>query len=185
MPQSQVTELSRPSPRPIAHPLASMVSSLGVPIEHFKIERSATRVHRVRDAYLEPLGSSGLRSDLIETLNVACPLGKLGRTPVATRTDRGGIFPDDRTAPSAARLRTFRGLWGHHFGDTRGAFAAFAATLGRRCHRMDSISGAQADLLNALYQANHTGLLAGQLGAPYFIPQHQNESAVRESRHPA
>lgn len=35
---------------------------------------------------------------------------------------------------------------------------------------MDSISGAQADLLNALYQANHTGLLAGQLGAPYFIP---------------
>ena len=44
MPQSQVTELSRPSPRPIAHPLASMVSSLGVPIEHFKIERSAARV---------------------------------------------------------------------------------------------------------------------------------------------
>jgi len=69
---------------------------------------------------------------------------------------------------------------------------------------MDSISGAQADLLNALYQASHTGLLAGQLGAPYFIPtfvvplllithglafrillQHQNESAVRESQHPA
>ena len=89
-------------------------------------------------------------------------------------------------------------------GDPRGAFAAFAATLGRRCHRMDSISGAQADFRNALYQANHTGLLAGQLGAPYFIPtlvvplllithglafrilrQHQNESAVRESRHPA
>jgi hypothetical protein len=106
-----------------------------------------------------------------------------------------------------AFAHSFRGLWGHHFGDTRGAFAAFAAfaaTLGRRCHRMDSISGAQADLLNALYQANHTGLLAGQLGAPYFIPtlvvplllithglafrillQHQNESAVRESRHPA
>ena len=131
-------------------------------------------------------------------------LGKLGRTPVATITDRGGLFPDDRTAPSAARLRTFRGLWGHHFGDTRVAFAAFAATWGRRCHRMDSISGAQADLLNALYQANHTGLLAGQLGGPYFIStsvvpllliahglafrillQQQNESAVRESRHPA
>jgi hypothetical protein len=78
MPQSQVTELSRPSPRPIAHPLASMVSSLGVPIEHFKIERSATRVYRVRDAYLEPLGSSASRSDLIETLNVACPTWKMG-----------------------------------------------------------------------------------------------------------
>jgi hypothetical protein len=61
-----------------------------------------------------------------------------------------------------------------------------------------------ADLLNAFYQANHAGLLAGQLGAAYFIPtfvvplllithglafrillQRQNESAVRESRHPA
>lgn len=27
-----------------------------------------------------------------------------------------------------------------------------------------------ADLLNAFYQANHSGLLAGQLGAAYFIP---------------
>ena len=58
-----------------------------------------------------------------------------------------------------------------------------------------------ADLFNAFYQANHTGLLAGQLGATYFIPtlivplllithglafrillQHQNESVMRESR---
>jgi hypothetical protein len=57
-----------------------------------------------------------------------------------------------------------------------------------------------ADLLNAFYQANHAGLLAGQLGAAYFIPtvvvplllithglvfrillQHQNESTVRTS----
>jgi hypothetical protein len=27
-----------------------------------------------------------------------------------------------------------------------------------------------ADLLNAFYQANNAGLLAGQLGATYFIP---------------
>jgi hypothetical protein len=59
-----------------------------------------------------------------------------------------------------------------------------------------------ADLLNAFYQANHAGLLAGQLGAAYFIPtfvvplllithglafrilvRPQNESAMRESRH--
>jgi len=61
-----------------------------------------------------------------------------------------------------------------------------------------------ADLLNAFYQANHAGLLAGQLGATYFILtfvvplllithgiafrtllQHQNEPAMQESRHPA
>ena len=58
-----------------------------------------------------------------------------------------------------------------------------------------------ADLLNAFYQANHAGLLAGQLGAAYFIPtlvvplllithglafrillQPQNVSAVQETR---
>ena len=57
------------------------------------------------------------------------------------------------------------------------------------------------DLFNAFYQANHAGLMAGQLGATYFIPtlivplllithglgfrvllQHQNVSAVQESR---
>jgi hypothetical protein len=59
-----------------------------------------------------------------------------------------------------------------------------------------------ADLLNAFYQANHAGLMAGQLGATYFIPtlivplllithglafrillQHQSVSAVQENRH--
>jgi hypothetical protein len=59
-----------------------------------------------------------------------------------------------------------------------------------------------ADLFNAFYQANHAGLMAGQLGATYFIPtfivplllithaiafrillQHQTVSAVEESRH--
>ena len=58
-----------------------------------------------------------------------------------------------------------------------------------------------ADLFNAFYQANYAGLMAGQLGATYFIPtlivplllithglgfrillQHQNVSAVQQSR---
>ena len=61
-----------------------------------------------------------------------------------------------------------------------------------------------ADLFNAFYQGYANGLLAGQLGAAYFIPtfvvplllithglmfrillQHQKQSAVRESPHPA
>ncbi len=59
-----------------------------------------------------------------------------------------------------------------------------------------------ADLFNAFYQANHAGLVAGQLGATYFIPtfivplllithalgfrillQHQTVSAVQQGRH--
>ena len=61
-----------------------------------------------------------------------------------------------------------------------------------------------ADILNAFYQANHSGLLAGQLGAAFFLPtlivplllithglafrillQHQPEPAMQASRHPA
>ena len=60
------------------------------------------------------------------------------------------------------------------------------------------------DLLNAFYQANHAGLLAGQLGATYFIPtlvvplllithgltfrillQHENKSVMHEGREAA
>ena len=59
-----------------------------------------------------------------------------------------------------------------------------------------------ADLLNAFYQANHAGLMAGQLGATYFIPtvivplllithglafrillQHQAQPEMQEGRH--
>ena len=59
-----------------------------------------------------------------------------------------------------------------------------------------------ADLLNVFYQGNHTGLLAGQLGATFFLPtlivplllithglafrillQHQPEPAMQASRH--
>ena len=61
-----------------------------------------------------------------------------------------------------------------------------------------------ADLINAFYQANHAGLLAGQLGAAFFLPtlivplllithalvfrillQHQPEPAMQANRHPA
>ena len=60
-----------------------------------------------------------------------------------------------------------------------------------------------ADILNAFYQANNAGLMAGQLGAAYFIPtlivplllithglafrillQHQSAFALQESRQP-
>ena len=61
-----------------------------------------------------------------------------------------------------------------------------------------------ADILNAFYQANHAGLLAGQLGATFFLPtvivplllithglgfrillQHHPEPAMQQTRHPA
>ena len=42
-----------------------------------------------------------------------------------------------RVTRSAAYFRAFRGLWGHHCGDTCVVFAAITAQHGRRCRRMD------------------------------------------------
>ena len=39
-----------------------------------------------------------------------------------------------------------------------------------------------ADILNAFYQANHAGLLAGQLGAAYFIPTFDCAAAADHAR---
>jgi len=109
-----------------------------------------------------------------------------------------------RVTRFATGLRAFRGLWGHP--------TAILALLSLRS--LPSAAGVAvtwifslwgtADLLNAFYQANHAGLLAGQLGAAYFIPtlivplllithglvfrilvQHQAEPALHESQHAA
>jgi hypothetical protein len=57
-----------------------------------------------------------------------------------------------------------------HCGDAGVAFAAIGAHWGGGSRRMDLQSLGTADLLNAFYRANHAGVLAGQLGATYFIP---------------
>jgi hypothetical protein len=57
-----------------------------------------------------------------------------------------------------------------HCGDAGVAFAAIGAHWGGGCRRVDLQSLGTADLLNAFCQANHAGVLAGQLGATYFIP---------------
>ena len=93
------------------------------------------------------------------------------------------------------------------YGDTVAAILALLSLLllpsavGIAVTWVFSIWGS-ADILNAFYQANHAGLLAGQLEAAFFLPtlvvplllithglgfrillQHQDVSAVQQSRH--
>jgi hypothetical protein len=61
------------------------------------------------------------------------------------------------------------------FGDLTAAILALLALAALRTRSGIALVWAfniwgSADLLNAFYQANGTGLLAGQLGAAYFIP---------------
>src|SRR5262249_31823470 len=75
-----------------------------------------------------------------------------------------------RVTRSAVCLRALRGLWRPHCGDTCLTCADIAAQyIGVVTAWIFNISGT-ADLFNAFYQANHAGLMAGQLGATYFIP---------------
>ncbi len=83
------------------------------------------------------------------------------------------------------------------------ALASLPRTFGLVIAWVFNVWGA-ADLVNAFYQAKHAGLLAGQLGAAYFIPtvfvpllfithglafrillQRPNELAVEEGSRPA
>ena len=110
--------------------------------------------------------------------------------------------PARGVARSPVCLRAFRGLWGPHCSDTRIVGAAIAATWDWLCPRVDLQCLGLSRSLERFLPANHAGLLAGQLGATYFIPtlivplllithvlvfrillQHQGESAVRESCH--
>jgi len=93
------------------------------------------------------------------------------------------------------------------YGDTIAAILALfsllllPSTAGVAAAWIFSVWGS-ADILNAFYQANHAGLLAGQLGAAFFLPtvivplllitnglafrillQHQPAPAMQESRH--
>ena len=94
------------------------------------------------------------------------------------------------------------------YGDIIAAIFALAALLlpsaaGVAAAWIFSVWGS-ADILNAFYQANHAGLLAGQLGAAFFLPtlvvplllithglvfrillEHQTVSAVQQSRQQA
>ena len=107
-----------------------------------------------------------------------------------------------RVTRSANCLRAFRCLRGHHCGDTGDAFTAIAAHRAGAAAAWISTLWGSADILNAFYQANHAGLLAGQLGAAFFLPtvivplllithglafrillQHQAKPAMQESQH--
>ncbi len=65
----------------VAHPFASMLLPLGF-VERTLLASSADRqpVRRVRDAYLEAFADLGSHDELVDTLELACRLGKIART---------------------------------------------------------------------------------------------------------
>ena len=121
----------------------------------------------------------------------------------ARRSSESAFFA---APPSNPRQNSFLQNPGPHCCDAGVGCAAIVAQCSRRYRRMDLQSVGFTDIVNAFYQANHAGLLAGQLGATFFLPtvivplllithglgfrillqhQHRPELSMRDFRHPA
>jgi hypothetical protein len=63
----------------VAHPFASMLLGLGMLRRQLGVGADGPAVARPRDAYLEVFGDLASRAELVEELELACQVGKVGR----------------------------------------------------------------------------------------------------------
>jgi Phosphotransferase enzyme family len=63
----------------VAHPFASMLLGLGMLRRQLQVGPEDPAVVRPRDAYLEVFGDLASRAELVEELELACQVGKVGR----------------------------------------------------------------------------------------------------------
>jgi hypothetical protein len=100
----------------VAHPFASMLLPLGF-VERALLESSGERrpVFRVRDAYLEPFSDLAPHGELVDTLELACRLGKVARALTWLRAldTADPIAIEERWAP--APLETLASLLGDSY----------------------------------------------------------------------
>jgi Phosphotransferase enzyme family len=73
----------------VSHPFASMLVGLGfIQNQILDVEPDDARIVRLRDAYLEPFSGEMPRAELVETLELACRVGKIARSLIWLRTAR-------------------------------------------------------------------------------------------------
>jgi phosphotransferase family enzyme len=63
----------------VAHPFASMLVALGYLRQHLGVSLDHPRVLRLRDAYLDVFSDLGPHPERVETLQIACRVGKIAR----------------------------------------------------------------------------------------------------------
>lgn len=63
----------------VAHPFSSMLVALGWAQRQLKADLDAPSVHRIRDAYLQVFSDLAPHGELVETLELACRVGKVAR----------------------------------------------------------------------------------------------------------
>ena len=94
----------------IAHPFAAML----VPLGYLQYRFGDEPLGRARDAYLGVFADRGPHAELVETLELACRVGKIARTltwdrAIRTAREQGeAIDPDWATAPAETLERLLR-----------------------------------------------------------------------------
>jgi hypothetical protein len=84
----------------VAHPFASMLIPIGYMRQHLSVSLDHPSVLRLRDAYLRAFSDLGPHAELVETLQIACRLGKIARALTWDRAlatqgyDQAGEFAD-------------------------------------------------------------------------------------------
>jgi hypothetical protein len=92
----------------VAHPFASMLLGLGMIGLQLEVPSDDPAVIRPRDAYLEVFGDLASHAELVEKLELACRVGKVGR---ALSWDRAMRLQGEETGEFAdAPLRALGSL---------------------------------------------------------------------------
>jgi len=98
----------------VAHPFASMLLGLGMLHLQLGVGPDDPAVTRPRDAYLEVFGDLASHAELVEELELACQVGKVGRALSWHRAlrmgggEEAGEFAD---APLRALASLLSGSW--------------------------------------------------------------------------
>jgi aminoglycoside phosphotransferase (APT) family kinase protein len=87
----------------VAHPFAAMLVPLGFAQHVLRASLDDLRLLRARDAYLDVFGDLAPRQELIETLALACRIGKIARVLTWDRAVRSEL---ERGEPMADRFAT-------------------------------------------------------------------------------
>ncbi|WP_116949117.1 phosphotransferase [Jiangella endophytica] len=93
----------------VAHPFASMLVTLGFLRSELRLADDDPRILRVRDAYLEAFSDLGSPAGLVTELELACRVGRIGRSLVWLRAVRADGF-ERAGAFARAPLQTLAAL---------------------------------------------------------------------------
>jgi hypothetical protein len=99
----------------VAHPFASLLVTLGWAQTRLKVGLHAPELRRIRDAYLDVFSDLATHDELVETLELACRVGKVARALTWARAVAGSDPAEVDEFYARAPLLCLRSLLDHSY----------------------------------------------------------------------